>query len=187
MKSYSFILPDERSRSYQWVTLIILLMNVLVFGFILLNESLERSRNLAFFGVSVSFLSLILFLLKTYTEFRYSHRPEVTMIILSLVWMILGYYLPGACMLCLAVLGFYTPKVKLLRFSEDGIRYPSFPVRIFRWQEVENVILKDGILTLDFKNNKMLQTAVNQYDDVEFSESDFNAFCRDCLHASRLS
>ena len=187
MKTFAFILPDERSKSYQWVTLIILLMNALVFGFILLNESIEKSRNLAFFGLSISVLSLILFLLKTYTGFKHSHRPEITMIILALVWLVLGYYLPGGCMLCLAILGFYTPKVKLLRFSADGIRYPSFPVRVFRWQEIDNVILKDDILTLDFKNNKMLQSAVKQYDDIDFSESEFNAFCSDCLHASRLS
>lgn len=187
MKSYSFILPDDRSRSYQWVTLLVLLMNALVFGFILLNESVERSRNLAFFGVSISMLALILHLLKAYTDFRFSHRPEITMIILALVWMILGYYLPGGCMLCLAVLGFYTTKVKLLVFGQDGIRYPSFPVRLFRWQEVDHVIIRDGILTLDFKNNKMLQCTVKQYDDSDYSESAFNEFCRDCLHASRLS
>jgi ABC-type transport system involved in multi-copper enzyme maturation permease subunit len=187
MKTFAFILPDERSRSYQWVTMLILLMNALVFGFILLNESLDRNRNLAFFGVSISVLSLILFMLKTYTGFRYSHRPEITMIILALVWMILGFYLPGACMLCLSVLGFYTPKVKLLQFSKDGVRYPSFPVRLFRWQEIENVILKDDALTIDFKNNKMLQSTVKQYDDEGFTESDFNEFCRDCLLASGLS
>ena len=44
------------------------------------------------------------------------------------------------------------------------------------WNEFNNIILKDDMLTLDFKNNKLLQLDVVQ-SDKEVDEESFNNFC----------
>lgn len=44
------------------------------------------------------------------------------------------------------------------------------------WNEFNNIILKDDMLTLDFKNNKLLQLNVVQ-SDKEVDEESFNNFC----------
>ena len=58
----------------------------------------------------------------------------------------------------------------------DQIIYPSFPKRIIHWKELSNVILKDGLLTIDFKNNKIIQQSIMYADRV--NEKEFNEFCK---------
>ena len=45
--------------------------------------------------------------------------------------------------------------------------------RTIEWKELNNVILKDGILTIDLKNNKVFQNEIMS----PTSEMDFNEFC----------
>ncbi len=46
------------------------------------------------------------------------------------------------------------------------------------WKAIDNVILKDGLLTVDFKNNKLFQRDI----DNELHEEKFNNWCK--LHLS---
>jgi hypothetical protein len=46
---------------------------------------------------------------------------------------------------------------KEIAFNEEGIIINSFPKRSYYWQLLSNVVLKDCILTIDFKNNKLIQ------------------------------
>jgi len=65
-------------------------------------------------------------------------------------------------------------------FSEQSIVLPGLSGdRIVEWHEVSNVIKKDDLLTLDFKNNKLLQVHVINADQIP--EDEFNGFCRDQL------
>ncbi|HET9431236.1 MAG TPA: hypothetical protein VFO70_08665, partial [Chitinophagaceae bacterium] len=56
------------------------------------------------------------------------------------------------------------------------IVYTSFPVKNITWNQVNNVILKDGLLTLDQKNNRILQVEIRN-SDPDIDEKDFNEFC----------
>lgn len=68
-------------------------------------------------------------------------------------------------------------------FDDDNIVYNSFPQKSYPWNEIQNVVLKDGILTIDFKNNKIVQRAVN--DEVSKQvETEFNDYCKTRLQAS---
>ena len=44
----------------------------------------------------------------------------------------------------------------------------------YQWSEFNNIILKDNLLTLDFKNNKLLQLSISESTVDEYS---FNTFC----------
>jgi hypothetical protein len=47
--------------------------------------------------------------------------------------------------------------------------------RIIEWNELTNVIKRDDLLTLDFKNNRLLQVQILNAEDI--SENEFNQFC----------
>ncbi len=48
------------------------------------------------------------------------------------------------------------------------------------WSAFNNIVLRNGLLTLDFKNNRLLQREVaDDDDDDEVDEEEFNAYCRD--------
>jgi len=54
--------------------------------------------------------------------------------------------------------------------------------RIVEWSELANVIKRDDLLTLDFKNNRLMQVQVINTDDIP--ENEFNQFCRQQLAAT---
>lgn len=71
-------------------------------------------------------------------------------------------------------------------FDDDGIVFNSFPQKKYAWSEVQNVILRFGILTIDLKNNKIIQGDVN--DDVPKQvEIDFNEYCKSRLEQTSIS
>jgi len=61
-------------------------------------------------------------------------------------------------------------------FSADTITYPSFPKRIIRWDDLNNIILKDGILTIDLSSNKLIQQLIDEKQST-VNEKEFNEFC----------
>src|SRR5258706_2179488 len=72
-----------------------------------------------------------------------------------------------------------------ISFLPDKIIYPSIPKRNILWNELQNVILKDGILTLNFKNDKILQSEIT--DDDFVSEKEFNDFCHTQLRSASIT
>lgn len=54
--------------------------------------------------------------------------------------------------------------------------------RIIEWGELTNVVRRDDLLTLDFKNNRLLQVQIINADDVP--ENEFNQFCQQQLTAT---
>lgn len=54
----------------------------------------------------------------------------------------------------------------------------TFSNKKYTWQDFSNIVLKDNLLTLDFKNNKVVQLEIEE-NGVE--EENFNAFCREKL------
>ncbi|HRX94260.1 MAG TPA: hypothetical protein P5158_09100, partial [Chitinophagaceae bacterium] len=58
--------------------------------------------------------------------------------------------------------------------------YPSFPVTKIQWNELNNIILKDEVLTIDLKSNKLIQHSIGNANN-SVNEEEFNEFCRQQL------
>lgn len=82
------------------------------------------------------------------------------------------------------VIGILEKPLKVLpeaAFDKEEIVFNSFPQKKYLWEDVANAILKDNILTIDLKNNKLIQKEI----DAEISEADekdFNEFCKKQLN-----
>jgi hypothetical protein len=176
MQSYIILLPNEKAGTYWFVTLIILLINCFIFSSILIQEEISI-KHISTMGTMISYLSLIFFLVKHYTKKLAAFRPEISFLILSLCWLLLGKILFAACILCFAVIGFYTYRQFKIKFTPDKILYPSFPNKTYLWSEVNNVMLKDNVLTIDLKNNKLIQAVIDMESAGEIDEKEFNEFC----------
>jgi len=175
---YIIVLPNEKARTYRYVTLFILLINCLVFGFVFFNTVDKHVNKISLTGTIISFLSLILFLINFYTKKFGAYRSEISFIILAVLWFILGKYLLALCILCFAVIGSYTNKKFKVAFTDTKIIYPSFPVKTFLWSEVSNVMMKDNVLTIDLKSNKLIQVVIENKSIEEIDETSFNDFCQ---------
>jgi hypothetical protein len=70
-------------------------------------------------------------------------------------------------------------------FDLDRIVINSLIRRRYAWTDLTNVVLKDGLLTLDFKNNKLFQKeVVDDEDEDNADEEEFNMYCRQRLSAN---
>ncbi len=64
-------------------------------------------------------------------------------------------------------------------FSENHIVFNYLIKKKYNWPAVSNVVLKDGLLTIDFHNNRILQREViEDIDEDDATEEEFNQFCR---------
>ncbi len=77
----------------------------------------------------------------------------------------------------------YTITLQKFRYNFDSsiIEQKNFPWKKYKWNELKNVILKDDMLTMDFKNNKLMQAEIV---NADIDESEFNAFAKKQLSLS---
>ena len=95
----------------------------------------------------------------------------------TMPWMAAFFFL-------LAFLEYQTKRPLEIGFDRDRVVINSLVKKRFAWEDFNNVVLKDGLLTLDFRNNKLLQKEVADDDDEEDAdEEEFNMYCRERLAA----
>jgi len=68
-------------------------------------------------------------------------------------------------------------------FSKNIIQENGIFGKKINWGELNRVILKDDILTIDYKNNKLIQVYTDNEDDddYEVEADEFNAYCQNRL------
>jgi hypothetical protein len=62
----------------------------------------------------------------------------------------------------------------------------TFPKKNYPWAYVENAIIKDDLITIDFKDNKLIQKQINEPVSITIT-TEFNAFCAEQIAQSRTS
>lgn len=85
-----------------------------------------------------------------------------------------------------AVAGLLEKQVKFPReigFNEDEIIINSLPKKSIAWSDLNNVIIKDGLLTIDKKNNIIFQKEIEGQVSTSL-EKEFNEFCAKCLSSA---
>lgn len=95
------------------------------------------------------------------------------------VWMAILY----------AIAGLIEKQVKFpaeIGFSKDEISFNSLPRKVLRWDEIRNVIIKDGLITIDQKNNKLTQKEIEGYVTHDI-EKEFNDFASHCIAEANLT
>ena len=63
-----------------------------------------------------------------------------------------------------------------LGFDKDGITTNSLIPKHYDWNELQNALIKNNLLTIDFKNNRLFQKEILNPVPKEM-ETEFNAFC----------
>ena len=105
---------------------------------------------------------------------------DTALILIALFWISRGKYFIALLLVIVAAIGFYINRKKIVVVSKDYIRYPFFIEKEIQWEEVANVLLKDDILTIDLKNNKLLQSSILPGEE-NIDENEFNTFCKNLL------
>ena len=67
-------------------------------------------------------------------------------------------------------------------FNDEGITINTFSKKYYPWNLITNVVLKDGLLTIDYKDNRLFQKEIEEQVSPVL-ESEFNEFCCSKLEA----
>lgn len=82
-----------------------------------------------------------------------------------------------------AIAAFMEKQVKFpqeIGFSEHEVSFNSFPRKVLQWSKINNALIKDGLITIDQKDNKIFQKEIEGYVTVGI-EKEFNDFCNRCI------
>ena len=177
LNRFELLLKNEKVKSYDRITLFIILINLAIFVLLALQSAEQRIRIISIAGSLLLVTLLIIhFIVKNTKTRNTSLYSFISVLSAAITWMIIGKW--WVALLCFALSALYQISRKPLQvlFNPDKINYTSFPVRAIQWNELNNVILKDGILTIDFRNNKIVQAEIDDVSNT-INEKEFNDFC----------
>jgi hypothetical protein len=144
----------------------------------------SNDRYLPIDGIVLSSLCILILVTQNKWKWPPVFKVEWLFLILALVWILSGNYLPAVLMLLFALIGFYSNRKPIFRFTKEGIYYPSVPEKVFTWDIVDFAMMKDGILTIELNDNRVFQYTLNKEVALLIDEAAFNKFCEDqCAHS----
>lgn len=102
------------------------------------------------------------------------------LLIAALVWMKMPYLQWLAFVFIILGLLEYQAKYSVeIGFSDDRVVINYMFKKVYGWDRFNNIVLKDGLITLDYTNNRVLQREIEEDDDEEDADEDeFNDYCR---------
>ena len=175
---YNFILKDNNQKAHSLFVWFLFFLHIVAAGVFTLNATDNNVKLsvyilLAFYAViglgyfflkgkskSLQTFSLIMALL--YANFWLKHVGVIALMVFVLVY--------------LFVIVVQRKKTTVL-FNLQGVHITRiFKTVIYSWQQIDNVILKDNLLTIDFKSNKIIQAEIAETNESG-DEKNFNEFC----------
>ena len=180
---YTFILKNEKTKNYRLISQLLVLFNLLGFIFLLINNETRILKNFI-----LLFAILITAVYSFFTVMEWISRKPLPDFwhrsifgICALVWMKEGFWWLSLMLLLFILLDIIAHKKLVVHVTDKTIVVPYMLQKEVNWDEVSNVILKDGLLTIDFKNNKLFQQLIlNSNEDI--NEKEFNDFCEHQLN-----
>jgi hypothetical protein len=122
-----------------------------------------------------------------WNQYRIARKKKVyysrALLIAALVWMKMPYFQWLAFVFIILTLLEYQAKHAVeIGFSDKEIIINSLFKKRYRWNQFNNIILKDSLLTLDFTSNRLLQREIEDDEESEADEDEFNDYCRQQLN-----
>jgi hypothetical protein len=174
-KTYDYVIVLNNGssyRAYDWMSQLLLLIALLATTYYsVISTGSQRMAG----GIAA------LLILAAWIFGHFTKRYRWGLFIAFIVWIYLfSQWIIG---ILYSLTGILETQVKFKQevgFDEEGIAFNSFPKKTYSWHYVNNVILKDNLLTIDLYNNRIIQKEL-QDDSTPEMEKEFNEFCRSHL------
>jgi hypothetical protein len=173
---FDIILKNDKIKSYRTIAQIILLLNLAIFIFMLFYDEYRYEAASAILLIGI-YIFMRLYFIKKYNQGNY--LDQVLLFVLAGCWFWLQNYIMVAALVILGVFYHLALQKIQLFFTQEKVFKLNFPGKEFEWDVFNNVILKDNILTLDFKNNKLIQAEIEKSQNI--NEQQFNSFAQSKL------
>lgn len=177
MKQFELILKNEKEVSYKRISIILLVLNLAGLLFVTYLKDFKSWGPFILAAVAA---------LTAFSSFYFRNKNEKVILtgaffLLSVAWIVADHWIIGVLNILFMILHTAALQKPIVSINESQVIYPSFPKKKIDWQELSNLMIKDGLLTIDFKNNRIIQ---QQIADIlsTIDEKEFNDFCRQQLN-----
>jgi hypothetical protein len=178
--SYNFTLKDNNQKAYNRFTWFLLFLHFIPAALFAINTNEYKVQ----FNVYI-LLGFYTILGITYIIFRnQSNSLETISLILALLYANFWFQQVGTAAVIVFAAVYLTVTIIKRKttdafFSDEGVHLTKvFKTAVFPWTEMDNVILKDNLLTMDFKTNKIIQVEIAESSRM-IDETEFNLFCKE--------
>lgn len=189
---YVVILKKDGERATDLLSILLCFSSAVIFGYTQLKSDHPNIYLYAFTALILTGLVYNAVVRRRLTAAARRHpqkpvRYKYLILLTALGWFGMPF-LPwiGIVFLILAFLEHQAKRPLEIGFDRDRVVINTLIRKRHDWSVFNNVLLRDGLLTLDFKNNRLLQKEVaeDDEDDDDVDEEEFNAYCRDRLTAA---
>ncbi len=176
---YTFMLKDNNQKAYNGFVWFLFYLHLIAAAVVALNTNDEAIRLsmyilLGFYTIvsagyfflrkqKKAFTTYALIMALLYGNFWFKYTGVIAFMIFLGVYVFILYI---------------QSKKAYVSSSEAGISITGIlKTMLYPWQQLDNVILKDNILTIDFKTNKIIQSEIVE-EAAKTDEINFNLFCK---------
>lgn len=155
MSCFQFIIKDKKFAGYKKIASFLFIINAVIF-FALALDSLSRPGKTILFATA--------FILFTYSFYHWLYKKKkersytLIYLLMAAIWIA---YTPSwyfaILFVALLILQWRMENDLTISLSPAGIVIDGLTKRNYPWSAFNNIILKDGLLTLDFANNQVIQ------------------------------
>jgi hypothetical protein len=181
MNQFTLTLKDNTQKAFNSFFWFLSFLHLIIISVITINAVDTYQSNIARATVFLLIFSLLFF-------FFFKRKIKLTtfqgllFLLMIAFWLMQLAWLAAISLILIIVFARYVLKQKSIAiFSEQNIIIvKSLFKKVYNWREVENVVLKDHLLSVDFKNNYLIQVEINT-ESYGVNEVAFNQFCRQQL------
>jgi hypothetical protein len=177
--AYVVFLKNDRQRAGNLISLLLCFFSAAFFFYV----GLQSLQLAGFFYIYLALATLIVLgtgrnILRVRRK-KHPVRYRHLLMIAGGGWLFLpGLFWMAIPFVGLSILEPYVKQPLEIGFDPDCIVINSLIRQKLNWSAFSNILLKDGLLTLDYKDNRLLQWEVLDDEDGDADEEEFNAFCR---------
>ena len=172
--TYVVVIRNENRKFINWTGFLLSCLSGVLFTL----EMIESGRLILPLFIGVLFIAGVM--LYNFYRSRFQDKDvsySKALLISAIIWTKMPY---GQWLIFVFVLlAFLEYQAKLpleIGFSSHQVVFNSLIRKRYAWSDIANVLLKDGLLTIDFLNNKLFQKLVDDGEN-EASEEEFNEWC----------
>lgn len=169
---YRFVIRDKKFSGYKKIASLLFAVNAVVFiAFAIARQSIS-SQLILFAGSSI-------LLVYSFYHWKYKQKGEKSYIIIYLltatIWLIeTPYYFFPILFLVLLFFQYKMERDVVISFSDTVVTINRLTNLDYQWSAFNNIVLKDGLLTLDFVNNKIIQEEPDWTEPLLFAQYNEN-------------
>jgi hypothetical protein len=178
---YSFILKDNNQKAYNLFTWFLFFLHITAALFTLNTDDNKVKLSIYILLVFYAIISAVYYFYRKYAKALETFSLIMALFYVNFWFQQVGIFAALGFALIYTVVTLIKGKSTTVLFSDNEIQLTRiFKTVVFPWIEMDNVVLKDNLLTIDFKTNKIIQVEIVENSKI-VDETEFNLFCKKCM------